>query len=185
MSEEIKKKVASKMDKAIEVLKRELASVRTGRASLALLDGIQVPYYGTPTPLNQVAALAVPDPRTITIQPWESNIIPDVEKALLKSDLGITPSNDGKIIRLAIPMLSEERRKEMVKLAHKKGEDAKIAIRNVRREGNEELKKKEKEKELREDELKRALEEIQKVTDEHVKQVDAIVARKEEEIMEV
>jgi len=185
MTDEARQRAATKMDKAIEVLKKDLATVRTGRASLALLDGIMVPYYGTPTPLSQVAALSVPDPRTITIQPWETNIIPDVEKAILKSDIGITPGNDGKLIRLAIPMLSEERRKEMVKLAHKKGEDCKIAIRNVRREANEDLKKKEKASEMREDELKRALDEIQTLTDERVKKVDETVQHKESEIMEV
>lgn len=185
MPEETRDKANAKMDKAIEALKRELSTIRTGRASLALLDGINVDYYGTPTPLSQLASLSIPDPRMITVQPWEQNLIPEVEKAILRSDLGITPSNDGKLIRLAIPMLSEERRKEMVKLAHKKGEDCKIAIRNIRREINDQLKKKEKDKEMTEDECKRSLDEIQKVTDSHVKNVDTIVSHKEAEIMEI
>ncbi len=185
MTEDLKKRTEEKMDKAIETLRRELVSVRTGRASLSLLDGIMADYYGTPTPLSQVAALSVPDSRTITIQPWEPGMIAVVEKIILKSDLGITPANDGKTIRLAIPMLSEERRKELVKLAHKKGEDSKIAIRNVRRDANDELKKMEKEKLITKDEHKQAHDEIQKITDKHVKRVDEILVHKEEEIMEV
>ncbi len=185
MGEEIKSVVEQKMDKAIEAFRRDLNTVRTGRASLALLDGLMVEYYGTPTPVNQIASLTVPDARTIGIQPWETSMIQAIEKAILKSDLGINPSNDGKLIRLTVPMLSEERRKEMVKLAHKKAEDAKIAIRNIRRDGNDNLKKKEKDKEIREDELKRFLDEIQKLTDDHVKKVDDILATKEKEILEV
>jgi len=185
MGEEIKSRVTEKMNKAIEAFRRDLGTVRTGRASLALVEGITVDYYGSPTPLNQVAALTVPDARTIAIQPWETSMITAIEKAILKSDLGINPSNDGKLIRLIVPMLSEERRKEMVKLAHKKAEDAKVAIRNIRRDGNDSLKKKEKDKEIREDELKRHLDEVQKVTDDHVKQVDEILANKEKEILEV
>lgn len=185
MGEEIKSTVAEKMDKAIEAFRRDLGTVRTGRASLALLDGLMVEYYGTPTPVNQVASLTVPDARTIGIQPWETALIPAIEKAILKSDLGINPSNDGKLIRLSVPMLSEERRKEMVKLAHKKAEEAKIAIRNIRRDGNDTLKKKEKDKEIREDELKRFLDDVQQLTDEHVKKVDEILVVKEQEILEV
>ncbi len=185
MTEELKKRTNEKMDKAIEMLRRELASVRTGRASLALLDGIMVDYYGTPTPLSQVAALSVPDSRTITIQPWEPSMIVAIEKIIMKSDLGITPANDGKTIRLAVPMLSEERRKEIVKLAHRKGEDSKVAIRNIRRDANDELKKMEKEKLITKDEHKQVHDEIQKITDKHVKRVDEILAHKEEEIMEV
>ena len=183
--DDIKQKASEKMDKAIEALKRDLASVRTGRASLALVEGIMADYYGTPTPLNQVATLGVPDSRTITIQPWEAKLIPAIEKAIQKSDLGINPVNDGKIIRLVVPMLSEERRKEMVKVAHKKTEETKVAIRNIRRDGNDHLKKLEKDKVLREDECKAALDDIQKLTDNHIKNVDDILARKEKEIMEV
>ncbi len=185
MTEELKKRTDDKMNKAIETLRRELASVRTGRASLALLDNIIVDYYGTPTPLSQVSALGVPDSRTITIQPWEPGMIVAVEKVILKSDLGITPANDGKTIRLAIPMLSEERRKEIVKIAHRKGEDSKVVIRNVRRDSNDELKKLEKEKLITKDEHKQAHDEIQKITDKHVRRVEEILAHKEEEIMEV
>jgi len=185
MGEETKSRAGEKMEKAIEAYKRDLGTVRTGRASLALLDGISVEYYGTPTPLNQVASLSVPDSRTIAIQPWEPNTIPSIEKAILKSDLGINPSNDGRLIRLIVPMLSEERRKEMVKLAHKKAEEAKVAIRNIRRDANDTLKKKEKDKEIREDELKRYLDEVQKLTDDHVKKVDEILVKKEKEILEV
>ncbi len=185
MTEELKKRTDDTMDKAIETLRRELASVRTGRASLALLDNIMVDYYGTPTPLSQVAALGVPDSHTITIQPWEPSMIVAVEKVILKSDLGITPANDGKTIRLAIPMLSEERRKEIVKIAHRKGEDSKIVIRNIRRDSNDELKKLEKEKLITKDEHKHAHDDIQKITDKHVKRVEEILAHKEEEIMEV
>lgn len=185
MTEELKKRTDDKMNKAIETLRRELASVRTGRASLALLDNIMVDYYGTPTPLSQVAALGVPDSRTITIQPWEPGMIVAVEKVILKSDLGITPANDGKTIRLAIPMLSEERRKEIVKIAHRKGEDSKVVIRNIRRDSNDELKKLEKEKLITKDEHKQAHDDIQKLTDKHVRRVEEILAHKEEEIMEV
>ena len=183
--EAVKNTCSEKMDKAIESLKRELASVRTGRASLALVEGIVVDYYGTPTPLNQVSALSVPDSRTITIQPWEPKMIQAIEKAIQKSDLGINPINDGKIIRLIVQMLSEERRKEMVKTTHKKAEETRVAIRNIRRDGNDQLKKLEKDKVLREDECKIALDEIQKLTDNHIKGVDDILARKEKEIMEV
>jgi len=185
MTEELKKRTDDKMNKAIETLRRELASVRTGRASLALLDNIIVDYYGTSTPLSQVAALGVPDSRTITIQPWEPGMIVAVEKVILKSDLGITPANDGKTIRLAIPMLSEERRKEIVKIAHRKGEDSKVVIRNIRRDSNDELKKLEKEKLITKDEHKQAHDDIQKLTDKHVRRVEEILAHKEEEIMEV
>jgi ribosome recycling factor len=183
--QEFKKKATEKMNVTIEVFKKELLSIRTGRASLALLDGITVDYYGTPTPLNQVATLGVPDPRQITIQPWEQKIIPEIEKAILKSNLGITPTNDGKIIRLNIPPLTEERRKELVKVAKKKAEDARIAIRNIRREINEEIKKAEKDKTLSEDDAKKLYEEIQKITDSFINKIDDILHQKEKEIMEV
>ncbi len=178
-------KITQRMDAALEHLKRELAGLRTGRASLALLDGIKVDYYGTPTPLKQVATLAVPESRLITIQPWEPPLIKEIEKAILASGLGLTPSNDGKIIRLPIPQLSEERRKELAKLCKKHGEEAKIAIRNVRREGNEELKHLQKESKLSEDDLRKSEAEVQKLTDQYIHKVDEILKKKEEEIFEV
>lgn len=182
---EFKKKADEKMNKAIEALKKDFGSIRTGRASLSLLDGIHVDYYGTPTLLNQAASLSVPDSRQITIQPWDQKMIPEIEKAILKSDLGLTPGNDGKVIRLTIPQLTEERRKELVKIAKKKCEDARVAIRNIRRDINEEIKKSEKEKHMSEDDVKRLQEEIQKVTDAHIHKVDEVFHHKENEIMEV
>ena len=175
----------SGMEKSVDALKKELARIRTGRASTTLLDEVRIDYYGTPTPLNQVGTLTVPEPRLITIQPWEKNLIPEIEKAILKSDLGLNPSSDGILVRIAIPPLTEERRKEMVKLTKRVGEDAKIAIRNVRRDANESLKKLEKDKEISEDELKRGEKEIQDLTDGYVKKIDEIVAAKEKEVMEI
>ncbi len=185
MQKEIKKKAKEKMEKSVEVLKKDFAGIRTGRASLSLLDSIVVEYYGTPTPLNQVAALSVPDPRMITIQPWEQKMIPVIERAIMESDLGLTPTNDGKIIRLHIPPLTEERRKQLVKVVRKRAEEARVAVRNIRREINEELKRLEKEKAISEDELRRSLEEIQDVTDSYIKKIDEILEKKEKEIMEV
>lgn len=185
MEKELEKKATDKMEKAIDALKKDYASMRTGRASLALLDAIVIDYYGTATPLNQVAALSVPDPRTITIQPWEQKIIGDIEKAIMKSDLGLNPTNDGKVIRVNIPALTEERRKQLVKVAKKRAEDAKVSVRGIRREINEELKKLEKEKHLSEDVVKKSLDEIQKLTDIYVKKVDEVLSHKENEIMEV
>lgn len=173
------------MEKSIDALKKELARIRTGRASTTLLDDVKIDYYGTPTPLNQVGTLTVPEPRLITIQPWEKNLIPEIEKAILKSDLGLNPSSDGQLVRIAIPPLTEERRKEMVKLTRRIGEEAKIAVRNARREANENLKKLEKDKAISEDELKRGEKEIQEMTDGFVKKVDDIVAAKEKEVMEI
>ena len=173
------------MDKAIDALKKDLASIRTGRASISVFDGIMVDYFGTPTPMNHVATLSVPESRLITIQPWDPKVIPAIEKAIQKSDLGLNPGNDGKIIRIAIPQLTEERRKEIVKHVHKRGEEAKVALRNIRRDGNEEMKKIEKEEHISEDETKRAIDEIQKMTDSYIKKVDGIISHKEEEVMEV
>jgi len=173
------------MEKAVEALKKELNKVRTGRASTALLDDIRVDYYGTPTPLNQIGTLSVPEARLITIQPWEKHLVPEIEKAIHKSDLGLNPSSDGQLIRIAIPALTEERRKEMVKLVKRMGEDAKVSVRNVRREANEKLKKLEKDKEISEDELKRGEKEIQDLTDSFVGKVDEVVAKKENEVMEI
>jgi len=173
------------MDGVLEHLKKELTGLRGGRASLSILDHIKVDYYGTPTPLKQVSNLAMPDGRMITIQPWDTSLIKEIEKAIVTSDLGITPSNDGKLIRLPIPPLSEERRKDLVKVSKKYGEDTKIHIRGIRREGNEELKKLQKNSIITEDDLRRGENEIQKVTDADTKKVDELLKKKEEEILEI
>jgi len=183
--QELKRKAAERMTRTIEVLRKDFATIRTGRASLSLLDGILVNYYDTPTPLQQLANLSIPESRQITIQPWDQKIISDIEKAILKSDLGLTPSNNGKIIRINIPPLTEERRKQLVKAVKKKAEEAKVAIRNIRRDTNDELKKLEKEKLLSEDEAKKLHDEIQKVTDTYIAKVDETLGYKEKEIMEV
>lgn len=183
--QEFKKKASDRMKGAIEVLKKDFSSIRTGRASLALLDGIIIDYYGTPTPLSQVATLGIPEPRQITIQPWEQRLIPEIEKAIFKSGLGLTPSNDGKTIRINIPPLTEERRKELVKIVKKRAEDARVAVRNIRRDINEELKRSEKEQHLSEDHVKRLQEEIQKITDSYIGRVEEVLQHKEKEIMEV
>lgn len=184
MDQELKKRINDRMSKAIEALKKDLASIRTGRASLALLDGIMVNYYNTLTPLQQLASLSIPESRQIAIQPWDTKIIPEIEKAILKSDLGLTPTNDGKIIRINIPPLTEERRKQLVKAVKKKAEDTKVAIRNIRRDIIDDLKKIEKEKHLSEDDVKRSQDEIQKITDLYISKVDDVLAFKEKEIME-
>ena len=185
MPEKSLQKITERMERSIEHLRKEFAAVRTGRASLALLDHITVDYYGTPTPLKQVANLSTPESRLITIQPWDPSIIRDIEKALTSSDLGLTPSNDGKIIRLPIPPLSEERRKELVKLTKKYGEETKVQIRGFRRDGNEEMKKRQKDGELTEDDLRRAENDNQKLTDKYVQKVDELLKKKEEEILEI
>ena len=183
--QELKRKAAERMTRSIEVLKKDFASIRTGRASLSLLDGILVNYFDTQTPLQQLATLSIPESRQITIQPWDQKIIPDIEKAILKSDLGLTPSNNGKIIRILIPPLTEERRKQLVKAVKKKAEESKVAIRNIRRDTNDDLKKLEKEKQLSEDEAKKLHDEVQKVTDTYIAKVDDVLKHKEKEIMEV
>lgn len=185
MQNEIKKEANERMNKSIESLKKDFGAIRTGRASLSLLDGIKIDYYGTPTQLAQVATLGIPEPRQITIQPWEQKLIPEIEKAILKSDLGLTPGNDGKTIWLNIPTLTEERRKQLVKVVKKHAEEAKVAIRNIRRDINDKIKKSEKEEHLSEDDVKRLQEEIQKLTDQHVAKVDEVLHHKEKEIMEV
>ena len=185
MQKEVKKRLTEKMEKTIDVLKKDLGSIRTGRASLSIFDGIMVDYFGTPTPLSHVATLSVPESRLITIQPWDPKTISDIERAIQKSDLGINPGNDGKIIRIAIPPLTEERRKEIVKQVHKRGEESKISLRNIRREGNEEMKKLEKEEHLSEDDTKRSLDEIQKTTDSFIKKIDETVSHTDEVVMEV
>lgn len=185
MAQELRKKTSERMSSAIDALKKEFSSIRTGRASLALLDGITVDYYGTPTPLQQLTSLSIPESRQIAIQPWEQRIIPEIEKAILKSDLGLTPMNDGKTIRINIPILTEERRKQLVKLVKKRAEESKVAVRNIRRDSNEELKKLEKEKHLSEDDTKKEHDEIQKITDSFIKKIDEVLEHKEKEIMEV
>lgn len=185
MDKALKATTQERMEKAVASLKKDFAAIRTGRASLALLEGITVDYYGSQTPLTQVAALSVPDPKTISIQPWEPKLITDIEKAIMKSDLGLTPSNDGKLIRINIPPLTEERRKQLVKVVKKRAEEGRVSVRNIRREANEELKKIEKEEHLSEDVVKKSLEEIQKLTDGFIKKVDDALEHKEKEIMEV
>jgi ribosome recycling factor len=183
--EEHLKELERKMDKAIDALEKEFHKVRTGRANPAILDNIQVDYYGTPTQLNQVGNISVPDPQLIVVTPWEKKLLSDIEKAIQKSDLGLTPQNDGNIIRLPIPPLTEERRKDLVKQIKKLGENAKIPIRNVRREGNDTLKKMEKSKEISQDDQKQNIAKIQSLTDDHIKMVDDMMVVKEKELMEV
>lgn len=173
------------MSRTVDSLKKDFASIRTGRASLALLDGLMVNYYDTLTPLQQLASLSIPESRQIAVQPWDQKIIPDVEKAILKSDLGLTPMNDGKVIRINIPPLTEERRKQLVKTVRKKAEEAKVSIRNIRRDVNDELRKLEKEKHISEDVVKKSQDEIQKLTDSFIAKVDEVLSNKEKEIMEV
>ncbi|MBI4688230.1 MAG: ribosome recycling factor [Nitrospirae bacterium] len=185
MQAEIKKKITDKMEKALEAMKKDLLSMRTGRASLSIFEGITVDYYGAPTPINQVATMSIPEARLIIIQPWDPKIIAEIEKAIQKSELGLNPANDGKIIRVPIPPLTEERRKQLIKQVHKRGEEAKVAVRNIRRDGNEEIKKLEKEKHISEDDTKRASDEIQKMTDSYIKRVDEILSHKEKELMEI
>lgn len=174
-----------KMKKALDVLRKEYASLRAGRATPALLDKITVDYYGTPTPVNQVANISVPEPRMIVLQPWEKSMISLIEKAILKSDLGLTPNSDGSVIRLTIPQLTKERRTELVKVVHKKAEEGRIAIRNLRRDANESIKKLEKDKLISEDETKKAQDDIQKLTDKFIKEIDTVMTAKEKEVMEV
>ncbi|MBC7358018.1 ribosome recycling factor [Desulfacinum infernum DSM 9756] len=174
-----------RMQKALGNLDKEFKRLRTGRASVALVDGIKVEYYGTPTPLNQLATLTIPEPRTIMIQPWDQSCIGEVEKAILKSELGLTPMNDGKVIRINVPPLTEERRRELVKLVKKMAEEAKVAVRNIRRDANEMIKDLKKEKEISEDEQFKGQEEVQKITDEFIKKIDELSAAKEKEILEI
>ena len=184
MIESVYQDTKENMGKVIEALKKELKRVRTGRASLSLMDGIKVDYYGTLTPLNQLATLAVPESRQITIQPWDTTVIKEIEKAVLKSDLGLTPSSDGKIIRIAIPPLTEQRRKELVKVVHKISEEYKVSVRNLRRDANELIKDIKKDGKISEDDAFKSQEKIQKITDEHISLVDACYKEKEKEIRE-
>ncbi|MDR3563770.1 MAG: ribosome recycling factor [Negativicutes bacterium] len=174
-----------KMKKTLEVLRKEYGSLRAGRATPSLLDKITVDYYGTPTPINQVANISVPEPRTILIQPWEKSLIASIEKAIQKSDLGLNPNSDGSVIRLNIPQLTQQRRTELVKVVHKKAEDDRVAVRNLRRDANDSIKKLEKDKVISEDEAKKAQDDMQKLTDKFIKEIDAVMASKEKEIMEV
>jgi ribosome recycling factor len=174
-----------RMDATYETARRELSAMRTGRASLAMLDGIKVDYYGTPTPVNQVGNLSIPDPTLITIQPWDPSTLPVIEKAIRQSDLDLNPQNDGKVIRIPIPSLTEERRKTLVKHAHKHAEEARVAIRNVRRDANDHLKKLLKDKEVSEDDEKHAVAEVQKLTDQHIEKINDVLKKKEAEILEV
>jgi ribosome recycling factor len=185
MTKDVINDMKSHMEKSVESLRREYQKVRTGRANTGLLDEIRVDFYGNPSPLNQVATLAIPEPRTITIQPWEAKMISVIEKAILNANLGFTPSNDGKLIRISLPPLTEERRKEIVKSLKKTAEDAKIAIRNIRRDAIDSLKKLEKDKKISEDDLKRGEKEVQDVTNIYVAKVDEVLAHKEKEVMEV
>jgi ribosome recycling factor len=184
MIDDIYQETQDSMGKSIEALNNELKRIRTGRASLSILDAIKVDYYGTLTPLNQMATLAVPESRLITIQPWDVSVIKDIEKALLKSDLGLTPANDGKLIRISIPPLTEERRKELVKLVLKMGEDYKVSVRNARRDANELIKSLKKDGDISEDDAFKSQEEVQKITDEHIKRIDECCQEKEKEILE-
>jgi ribosome recycling factor len=185
MSKQIVDSMGQNMDKSIQSLKGDLAKVRTGRASTALVEPVHVDYYGSSVPVNQVANVTTPDARTIQISPWEGGMIGAIEKAILAANIGLTPQNDGKVIRIPLPAMTEERRKEMAKLVKKMGEDTKVAIRNHRREANDEVKKQEKAKTLSEDDAKKALELVQKKTDEKIVEVDKVVAGKEKEIMTI
>ncbi|MBQ2010016.1 MAG: ribosome recycling factor [Selenomonadaceae bacterium] len=174
-----------RLEKSIAALKREFGSLRAGRATPSLLDKVMIDYYGTPTPVNQVAKVSVPEPRMIMITPWDKSQMHDIEKAIMKSDLGLSPNSDGTAIRLSIPQLTQERRQELVKTVGKKAEEAKVAIRNIRRDGNDAIKKLEKAKEITEDESKKGQESVQKLVDKYIKTVDTLREAKEKEIMEV
>lgn len=182
---EILELTESKMRKTIDVLRVDLASVRAGRATPSLLEKVMVDYYGTPTPVTQVASVTVPEPRMIIIQPWEKNLLKEIERAIMKSDLGLNPNSDGSVIRLNLPQLTEERRKEIVKTVHKKAEDARVIVRNLRRDANDAVKKVEKAKEITEDEAKKGTEDVQKMTDKFIKEIDSVMANKEKEVMEI
>ncbi|MEE1132500.1 MAG: ribosome recycling factor [Caryophanon sp.] len=185
MTKEILANAKDKMEKSVSALSRQLASIRAGRANASLLDRISVDYYGSPTPVNQIAGISVPEARLLVIQPYDKSALGDIEKAIMKSDLGITPTNDGNIIRLAIPALTEERRKDLAKQVKKEAEEAKVAVRNVRRDANDDLKKAEKAGEITEDDLRGYGEDIQKLTDDFITKVDAVAKDKEQELLEV
>lgn len=175
----------NRMNKAIDALRNELATIRAGRANPALLDRVHVEYYGAETPLNQLAGISAPEARMLVIQPYDKSIMSEIERAILKADLGLSPNNDGSVIRIAIPPLTEERRKDLVKQVKKAGEEAKVAVRNIRRDANDNLKKAEKSGDITEDELRRLTDDVQKLTDEHIVNIDQVTSTKEKEIMEV
>jgi ribosome recycling factor len=177
--------IEGKMHKSVDALRVDLASLRAGRATPSLLEKVMVDYYGAPTPVTQVASVSVPEPRMIVIQPWERNMIKEIEKAIMKSDLGLNPNSDGVCIRLNLPQLTEERRKELVKVVHKKAEDFRVVVRNLRRDANDAIKKAEKAKEITEDESKKGVDDVQKLTDKIIKEIDAVAANKEKEVMEI
>lgn len=183
--ESIKADAKDRMDKSIESLKNDFNTIRTGRASSSLFDKIKVEYYGTPTPLNQVATISVPEARLVVIQPWDPTVLNEIEKAIQKSELSLNPSNDGKVIRINIPPLTEERRKEYVKMAKNMAEQARVAVRNIRRDANDSIKKKEKDGDITEDQSKKGHDDIQEMTDKHIEKIDAILEEKEKEIMEI
>ncbi|MDB0439691.1 ribosome recycling factor [Clostridioides difficile] len=185
MKLEIHKQLEEKMNGTIEALKFEFGTIRAGRANAQMLDKIRVDYYGTPTPINQIGAISVPEPRILMISPWDKSAMHEIEKAIANSDLGLNPSNDGEVIRLSVPALTEERRKELAKKASKASEEFKVRIRNERRDANEKIKKMEKGGEITEDELKKAQDEVQKMTDKFIKEIDTLLAKKEKDIMEV
>lgn len=182
---ELQKQLQDKMNKTIDALKYDYTSIRAGRANAQMLDKIRVDYYGTPTPVNQIGAVSVPEPRTIMISPWDKSAMAEIEKAIRNSDLGLNPTNDGNVIRLSVPALTEERRKELAKQVHKVAEEFKVRLRNERRDANDKLKKMEKDGEITEDELKKGQDEVQKITDKFIKEIDAVAKAKEADIMEV
>ncbi|MCF7801379.1 MAG: ribosome recycling factor [Candidatus Marinimicrobia bacterium] len=185
MLKEFTQDAAARMEKAVEHIHHEFAGIRTGRASAALLDGIKVDYYGTMTPLNQMASISIPEPRLITIQPWDKSMVGAIEKAILVADLGLNPGNDGQIIRIPIPALTDERRNELIRFMHKLAEEGRVAVRNVRRDVNDQIKKSEAASDLSEDNAKRGLENIQEITDKYIGEIDELVKKKEVDIMEV
>lgn len=184
MTKDVLNRIETSMKKGVEATVRDFTGVRTGRASAALLQGITVECYGTSTPLQQVASVAIPETRLMTIQPWDQSLLSAIEKAILKSDLGITPSSDGRVVRIAIPPLTEERRKELVRIVRRMAEEGRVVIRNVRRDGNEKLKALEKQKQISEDDLKKGTESVQKLTDKYIKEIEAALTNKEKEILE-
>ncbi len=185
MTDEFAKGLEDSMKKTIEVVKKEFSSLRAGRATPAILEKIMVQYYGTPTPINQLANISVPEARLLLIQPWDKNLLPDIEKAILKSDLGINPASDGTVIRLVVPQLTQERRSELMKLIRKKAEEGRVAVRNIRRDANDQLKIQQKEGKMSEDELKRSQDKVQKLTDRYIKEIDELLSIKEKEVMQV
>ncbi len=185
MIQEMYTETEDRMAKSIDAYKKDLSTLRAGRANPSLLEKVFVEYYGAPTPINQLANLSAPEARLLVIQPWDKSVIPDIEKAIMKSDLGLNPNSDGSLIRIAIPQLTEERRKELVKVVKKKAEEAKVVVRNIRRDANEEIKLYEKEGEISEDDARKAQDKVQEITDRYIKKVDEIMANKESEIMEV